>query len=519
MRDISPVETPGVASYYTDEDLALQMIIYGDISSWRCARMMRIAEEQSKKDRMVLVLTENESVSHLATLGFLVYRPSAHGYRNTDIAVLIGLLQAGQNIVIDTNLLEDERKYEISRELVGALSTINVARLSLIVESTEQFYARRWNYGNRSGVPVLNNLLKRFKAQGSRVAFGAESPEEIAIEIARSCGTSAVGRISNHDRVRAVGKSVDPRLPQHADRLYGIKLLDPNDFYLYNRTTAPRIGDRQAELPLNVPVTGDAIARAHIVPCWIRDHELECGFDPNSPTPGPELDSEGQEAMIKALQEARESELLIAAKSVQEAIAKTGSIVTANDNAGPRRYQKASAPQRLSGSQYAVERVEAAGIPNAKRMISMGLKAINSRGGRLNVPLHGGITAKNLADRIIKDELLREAVTAAASLANRFSSFEGTSVSGVAYAAAYYQALCEHVTLARAFHHEMFVEGQSRKASDVTLSPRAYAMKTALCQLGAEVNTKRRSESQYLHLRNAWGQFRAEHQMPARKAA
>lgn len=519
MRDISPVETPGVASYYTNQDLVLQMIIYGDISSWRCARMMRIAEEQAADDRMVLVLTENESVSHLASLGFIVYRPAVHGYSNTDIDVLIALLQGGQHVVIDTNLLEDEQKYEISRLLVGALSRINVAKLSLIIESTEQFYARRWNFGNRSGVPVLNNLLKRFKAQGSRVAFGAESPEEIAIEIARSCGTSAVGRISNHDRVKAVGRSVDHRLPKHADRLYGIKLLDPNDFYLYNRTTAPRMAERQAELPLNVPVTGEAIARAHIVPCWLKDYDLECGFDPNSPTPGPELDGKGQETMIKVLKEARESELLIAAKSVQEAIAKSGSIVTANDNAGPRRDQKASTPQRLSGSQYAVQRVEAAGIPNAKRLVSMGLKAINSRGGKLNAPLHGGITAKNLADRIIEDELLREAVTAAASLANRFSSIEGTSVSGVAYAAAYYQALCEHATLARAFHHEMFVEGQSRGASDATLSPRAYAMKTALCQLGAEANMKRRSESQYLHLRNAWGQFRAEHEAPARKAA
>lgn len=519
MRDISPVETPGVASYYTNEDLVLQMIIYGDISSWRCARMMRIAEEQAAENRMVLVLTENESVSHLASLGFIVYRPAVHGYSNTDIDVLIALLQGGQHIVIDTNLLEDEQKYEISRLLVGALSTINVARLSLIIESTEQFYARRWNYGNRSGVPVLNNLLKRFKAQGSRVAFGAESPEEIAIEIARSCGTSAVGRISNHDRVKAVGRSVDHRLPKHADRLYGIKLLDPNDFYLYNRTTAPRLGERQAELPLNVPVTGEAIARAHIVPCWLKDYDLECGFNPNSPTPGPELDSDKQKEMIEALDEARDNEQRVAAKAVQEAIAKAGSIVTANDNAAPRRNRKTATPQRLSGSQYAVERVEAAGIPNAKRLVSMGLKAINSRGGRLNVPLHGGITAKNLADRIIEDELLREAVTAAATLANRFASFEGTSVSGVACAAAYYQALCENATLARAFYHEMFVEGQSRKKREPVLSPSASAMKIALCQLGAEANAKRRTESQYLHLRNAWDQFRTDHEAPVRKAA
>ena len=162
-----------------------------------------------------------------------------------------------------------------------------------------------------------------------------------------------------------------------------------------------------------------------------------------------------------------------------------------------------------------VEQLKAKGVPNAERMVAFGLKAINARGGKLNVPLHGGITAQKLVKRIIEDELLREAVVTAGNIEGRYTATKGVIVSGVSYAAAHYQSLCENPVLARKFHHEMFVAGrQTGEQSEDGIN-----LERALVQLGTERDVKRRTESQYQLLMNAWNRFAEAATPKARKAA
>lgn len=513
MKEMTPVKTPGVSGYYTPSDLVLQMIFYGDITPWRCARIMRIAEEEQDAERKVLLITENASVAHLVMRGFRLYRPAEQGYDKADIDAIITALMAGTPIIIDTNGLLEKPKLEISRKVANALSelsTDDLSSLSFIVESTEQFFARRWNYGEKSGVPVLNNLLKRFKAAGTHVVFGAESPQEIAIEIARSCGTSVVSLTSNNDRAKAIARTVDSRLSKHAHEIYGLGLLNVDEFYLYNRSTAPRQGQMALGLFPDVPVSSQAMTMSCLVPCWLKDSPLACGFDPNDPTK-PRLDTDGQSAFVKMLIENRDAQP--DAKGGSPSIA-----ATANDNAPRRRSRKTvrrQAPTRFMGSRYVVEQLKAKGVPNAERMVAFGLKAINARGGKLNVPLHGGITAQKLVKRIIEDELLREAVVTAGNIEGRYTATKGVIVSGVSYAAAHYQSLCENPVLARKFHDEMFVAGrQTGEQSEDGIN-----LERALVQLGTERDVKRRTESQYQLLMNAWNRFVEADTPKARKAA
>lgn len=518
MRDISPVKTSGVTGYYSDEDLVMQIMLYGDITPWRCARMMRIAEEERAKERMVLVLTENEIVSHLSVLGFLVYRPATHGFNASDIAVIIGQLQAGDAVVINTNELGDDDKYRISRLLVAALSLMDISRLSLVVESTEQFFSRRWNYGNKAGMPTLNNLLKRAKGSGAHMAFAAESPKEIAIEIANSCGTAAVGRVSNNDRATAVGNSVDKRLVRNANEMWGIKALNPNDFYLYNHTTAPRQAAAQGVLPIETPVNMLAMTQMSMLPCRLRDEPLFCLYDPSKPTPTPDLDGEHQEAFVDLIERGRDEadaeaeRPAIAARKDSPSVSRAVSI--ANDNATAPVRRKA-VRTRFTGASTAVAMIRAAGIQNADRYVTIGLKVVNARGGRLNAPLHGRLTPQSLATKVIKDDLLRDAIRTGFAVAHRSRSDKSTVISAPAYAAAFYHALGEDQALARRFHAEMFVEGvRSGKRS-----PQGRDLDAAMRQIGTEANSTLRSEAQYQLLRNAWILFQNANRAALPKAA
>jgi len=504
MRELSPVKTSGVGGYYSDEDLVLQMMIYGDITPWRCARMMRIAEEEQAKGRMTLVLTEADAVNHLARLGFLVFRPATHGFNaEADIALIVSMLQAGRMIVINTNELGDEEKYHITRQLVAAFSVMDISKLSLIVESTEQFFARRWNFGKKAGMPTLNNLLKRAKTTGAHFAFASESPEEIAVEISRSCGTPAVGRISNHDRARSVGKSVDPRLFQHADEIYGIKAQNPNDFYLYNRTTAPRQDGAQGVLPIETQMTIQALTQTHTVPCWLTDRTLDCGFNPQSPTPGPDLEDDDQKDFREALETARDqAEAPAIAAKLETVIRRVAAPAGANDNAmrPRRRASKArKASNRLVGKTDAYTQLVAAGIGNGKKLMSYARTMLNARHGRLNVTLDGRTTARSVAQRVIDDKLLRDAINAGVAVAKRITDADHV-VSGVAYATAYYQALKEDEDMARRFHVEMAVTGLRGGQRPA----RALDLEAGLRGMGTTTDASDRSESQYQFVRNAW---------------
>lgn len=182
----------------------------------------------------------------------------------------------------------------------------------------------------------------------------------------------------------------------------------------------------------------------------------------------------------------------------------------ANDNLHDGKRTKNT---RLSGTKDAAALLREAGIQNADRMVSFGLKAINAREGRLNVPLRCDITWRGLAERLIHDALLREAVSAGSAISQRYTGNKAIVVSGAAYTTAYYQALNDNANLARQFHIDMFLTDPMNRSAE------SKSLEQALKQLGTEKDVKRRSESQYLHLRSAWMRYNQNGETAARRAA
>lgn len=512
MREISPVYTQGTPGYYSPRDLVLQMIVYGDITAWRTARMMRVAEESRIEGRTVLVLTENEQVEHLASQGFVIYRPSVQGLNpKVDALTIVDALRNGKSVVVNTDQIEQLDKNMLVRHINNGLATMSLRDLAIVVESTEAFYPRRRSRGDNAGMDTMNNLLKRAKAAGAYVAFAAESPDEIAVEISRSCGTPVVGCISNEDRAKAVAKSVDMRLMKPRDEMYGMKTLNQNDFYIFNRFTAPRQG--QGQLPLEIDVTMASVVQMAIVPCWLRDQILACGFDPNTPTPPPTIDRDEQKRFETELETARQEADEVPAIAAKTSAAPVKATVSgANDNT--RKATARRSRNRLENRGEGVAIIEAAGLTNALRMMTYARTVLNARNGKLNIALDGRATARSVANKVIEDEALREAIMAGYSIAHRSRKTDHV-VSGTAYATAYYQAMIEDLDLARSFHTEMSVAGLRTGRR----SERAIDMHAAMARIGEGGDPAVRAEAQYQLVRNAWGVYAMLNRKPLPQAA
>lgn len=514
MRELSPVQTLGVEGYYSNEDLILQMIFYSDITSWRTARLMQVAEECRRDGRSVLVLTENAEVEHLANLGFLVYRPSLHGLNPiADAMAVVARIRAGDSVVVNTTQTELHPRNIMMRYLLNGLASMDISNLGIVVENTEAFFPRKRSYGDNEGMHTMGVLLRRAKVARIPVAFGAESPQEIAREIGKSCGTPAVGRITNDECMRDVSRGIDARIRRHGNELYGVKSLDPRDFYLFNRYTAPRQAAAQMELEIGVNV--EALTRSSIVPCWLSDRVLQCGFRPEAPAPGPELESDEQKRFEDEIEQSRaeNEEGREAASSRQPAPV----AVAAPSNVVKMRVSKpvqGRATQRNRLASGEAVPIVAAKFSNAERLVAIGRTVITSRGGRLYAPLDGRLTPRSLAQRIIDDADLREAILAGHSVYTRFTRSSGF-VSSRAYAAALYQAMQEDVDLARSFHSEMSVTGLRSGRR----SARALDFEAGLRRIGETGDSNERSEAQYQMIRQAWSTYRTIMSNTARSAA
>jgi hypothetical protein len=498
------VQTLGVEGYYSNEDLILQMIFYSDITSWRTARLMQVAEECRQAGRSVLVLTENAEVEHLASIGFLVYRPSMHGLNPiADAMAIVARIKAGDSVVVNTTQTELYPRNVMIRHLLNGLAAMDIGNLGLVVENTESFFPRKRSHGDNEGMHTLAMLLRRAKVARIPVAFGAESSQEIAREIGKSCGTPVVGRITNDECMRDISKALDTRIRRYANELYGIKALDPRDFYLYNRYTAPRQAARQMELEIGVSV--EALTRGSIVPCWLSDRVLTCGFRPEAPTPGPDLDGEDQSTFVEEIEQARadSEEGREAAVNVQPAPVASATPSNVVRMRTSKTAQASSAPRGRMASGEAVPMVAAAGFLNAGRLVTIGRAVITSRGGRLYAPLDRRLTPRSLAQRIVGDATLREAILAGQAVCLRFMRSTGV-VSSRAYASALYQAMQEDLDLARSFHAEMSVEG----VRSGRRSARAMDLDTGLRRLGEIKDTMERGEAQYQMIRQAWFAYR-----------
>lgn len=509
MRELSPVQTAGIEGYYSKEDMVLQMIFYSDITSWRTARLMQVAEECRGDMRSVLVLTENCEVEHLAKVGFLVYRPSLHGLdAEADAMAVIARLRDGDSVVVNTTETELHPKNLLMRHLMNGLAGMNISQLALVVENTEAFFPRKRSYGDNEGMHTMGNLLRRAKTARAPFVFGAESPQEIAREIAKSCGTPIVGRITNDECMRDVSRAVDVRIRKYADApFYGTKALDPRDFYIYNRYTAPRQEAPQMELGIDVGI--HALTRGHLVPCWLSDRVLTCGFLPDAPTPGPDLDGKEQKRFDEEIRQSRiDGDVGSQAPASTPVTPATPATDALPSNVVPMRTKRQAATttkvakarsSRIATSE-AMVMVEAAGILNAERYVGIGRTVVNARGGRLYPPLDRRLTPRSLAQRVISDDRLREAILAGYALCSRFTR-SGAVASSRAYATAYYQAMQEDLALARSFHAEIAVDG-IRSAG--RRSPRALDLETGLRRLGGIDDVVERGEAQYQAIRSAW---------------
>lgn len=509
MREVNPIKMLGIDGYYSTDDLRRQMIFYGDITAFRTARIMKVAEECAKRKRNVLVLTENQDVLSLANQGFLVYRPAAIGCNpEIDGPQIVAAVMSGQNIIVCTDRMQQIPKNALLKHILNSLAEEDLDNLSMGYDVAECYHPRKRNHNDSNGIATLNNLLKRGKADGAEFFFGAESPDEIAKEISESCGVPVVSLITNNSRAKKVSDMVDKRIWKYADEIFGIKALNENDFYLWNGHTAARQEPQQGELPIELNLDIQALTQHTVLPRWLKDKKLDCGYDPTDPRGTRTQDeADGQAAFLKSITEARDN-------PDAEAAAKTTSVRAmgvANDNPKPLRGRKRMVIKE--GRQEAIERIRQAGVTSPERAYTLSRTILNSRPEALFRPADGRMTANSVATQVIENENLATARIGAFAYSQRLLK-KKVSVSSVAYGAALYQAMIEDADLALEFHHEV----AKKNLRSGERSQRALDLEAGLAAIAAASEGSDRAERQYQLVQSTWHSYRAANSL-IKKAA
>ncbi len=486
----NPVGEYTLQGYYKPYDLVQQMIIYADITDYRTAVMMKIAEEEKTARRSVVFFTENPSTLFLINNGFILYEPGME-YTASDIDIIIDAITRGQSIIFSTNNIGNpETKRAMIHQLVSALcsGSVNISNLSMIFENVEQLYSRTWDQATKSGMPTFMDLLGRAKAEHCHVAFAAQSSRNIPRKLADSCSTTIIGRISNRNRAIATAKDIDPRLIRQLDKPFGILMQSEKIFHLYNRTTAQMQGASETDLPEDIKKVIESMAKEGPLPLptRLKQEDLQCKFDPDNPKRYRRSEIKIQskfERKIKAKRD--EVNALTSPANITSAYIPTAKIAASNGVANDNHVRPAQKighkREKRFDAQTAIALMRNKGFANPADLVIVGLKVISASKMKLNERVIPSLTPLGMMRRLAADNNLRKAIIAGVDFAAE-NSVEGlTKVSAPAYAAAYYEALQSEDQFADLFQKQVNVE--------------------TLQKLGAETDELRSSESQYQFLR------------------
>jgi hypothetical protein len=519
----SPIGTVANFGYYTQQDLRNHMIFLGDITSHRLGRMISVAEEEFQGGRNVLFLTESPGAEFLRNIGFLYFRPDEEVTEDEIENVVENLVRDNNDphvgIVFDTRRIADMgTKNRITRWLMTALSRVRffeteievegkkeklnievefLQNLSIIFENTEALFARQWNRGNRSGVDILNVLLKRAKSEGCTMVFGAESNKEIAQEIANNCGMAIVSRNTSRRRALDVAGFVYPKMANHLETAYGLLAMPEDRFFGYN--WAARFTPEARALMdvggLDVEYTNLDIPP---FPIALRATSLMCGFDPNDPHKYrlPEgLDQTAQESFDEMLESIRESnkesheeEMSIRSSRRRKVSAKAKSgrgvrkLTSLRNNSLNDNDAQGNAASNGAGFDLedAIKLAKENDITSARSVITIAVKVLSAHHKKLNMPVSERLTAIGVVKEVLKNKQLSDAIAWGRSFSRKHSNKEGQKISAAALASVYLRAMRQNNVFSEDFH----------KKIDVNI----------LLQLCAGNDEKRSSEAQYNYL-------------------
>ena len=472
---LNPAGKVIVEAGYTENDFNHQIIVYGDGTRWRSALMMRMAEERRDAGRRVLVLTENEDVLSLTnTHDFLVYQPSALGAVHEmdkreaeqtlkiDAASVATGLAAGHSIIICCNQMEQGPKHLFTKTLLDHMAKQELANVTMIYDVTESFHNRKRHLSRPDGINTLNNMLKRAKVQGAEMVFGAESPAEIAVEIAESCGVNIVGLTTSDSRARKIAQQVDTDLKKHRNSLYGLKAIAANEHFVYNHHSAVRAMAQNPNMRLDPMIDREHLMRLGALPTRLPAFELACGYDPSDPDNTRSYRRRDlQDSFEATILEERQTAIEVinnTAKSTMKPAARARTcdnanpLNIANDNAplraptqrsGAKRAKRKSAPRhRLTGIQPAIAMLTDKKIPKPSTRFMIARTIMNSTADKLQRPMDRRITANSIAQRLLNDETMAQCITVGLRTVS-LAYYHGKRVSGGACAAALYHASIE----------------------------------------------------------------------------
>jgi len=513
---------------YSVEDLRDHISIMANDNVYRDALLMLMALDAMKRKQTVMIYCNKDHFHSLTSRNCLLYAPGAIMMDpERDASVIIQNMNAGKSVIVDIAGMGMLQKNALGYELMNRLHLLNTNRLSFFMQTMECLYPRKRSYSEHHGIHSLMHFLNEKKGTQTEFVVTNRSPDEIPIEVRNICAVQIFGQITSPDCMRSVAKTYNTKIEEFANKPDGIMQMSKRQFQINNPRTATRFLDSTKEdgtdhrhptdeLPLEMAEIRETVFMQESLPHELALVEKVGKFDPLDPDGtkcNPGANTKEQEAFEQELTEEKEQSLGLepgratmrlrktipakatapTKKSPDSTLAATGAITIANDNIKMASKSRA-ANKRFVGAQTSIAMVDSAGIADASRMVSIGLKVVNSRGGMLNAPLDGRLKPESLARQIIEDNHLQEAVSAASSVSQR-SSRKGFKLSAPAYATAYYEALNSNSALARYFHSENFLKDNQ---DDLIMS---------LKQVSDEEDTGRRSEAQYQLLRNAMMAF------------
>lgn len=507
MREVTIVNTIGISGNVNIQDLALQSIVYSDISSFRTAVGIRMAEKMNSEGFAVLFTTEDDNTEILAANGYIIYRSDHEDFNaEVDAKIIASYMGDRISVVFNTNKTTQFNKNSIIRALNDYLSEMSLKDIGFVYDGIENHQPRKRNSGN--GVTIDNhaNLMRRAKVSGSPVFYGAESPGEIPAEIANSCGTILVGTITNFERARAVAKITGvSAITRYAKDCYGVCALNRRDFYIFNPFTAAREAtDGQGDMT----ISAETITRMAAVPRWLEDEEIQCGYNPQNPTPYDGEKTPSQVRFESELDEAR-TEFLTNQSATEATMRKVGRHVmknirhaaSANDNARKKAYTGT----RLEGVDTAVRKLQKNGVGSAADLFRCAKVLLNSSGHKMYDGNGRRYTANGIATRLLTHSSIDLAFNAGRRFAREMRKEHNQTVNGVVYAAAYYHAMQEDANLARAFNKDVFALNNSQpKLIDEMIKK--------ISAVDAEMDKRAVNEARFKIIRDSWKIYQAINQ-------